>query len=311
MTTITRLDRDLLALALRQHAVVTTEHLRALGFTPAAIHHRVGTARLHRIHRGVYAVGRPDLSRHGRWLAATYACGDGALLSHTSAGLLWRILERGDERPHVTLPTRSGRRRRAGVTVHRSGTLQPMDAGERDRIAVTSPARTVFDLAAVLSARELKGAVRQAVRLGLADLAALDEQAQSRRLDRRAVALRRVLAFYIPGEELTESELEARFLELCTRHDIPLPDMQVRRGPRRLDFVWSRLRLVVETDGRRDHDGDVGRADDRARDRALIADGFTVLRFGWAEVVNDGAAVAGELRAIMDRLAGSTVERTA
>src|SRR4051812_3199772 len=125
MTRNSRPDPGLLALARRQHGVVSTAQLAELGLTRDAIANRAATHRLHRVHQGVYAVGRPDLTRHGRWLAAVLACVDGTALSHGPSGLLWEILERGDERPHVTVPTHAGRRRRPGIIVHRSATLSP------------------------------------------------------------------------------------------------------------------------------------------------------------------------------------------
>jgi predicted transcriptional regulator of viral defense system len=109
MTTLSRQR-----LVRRQHGLITTRQLRQIGLTTAAIRHAVDTGGLHRVHRGVYAVGRPDLTRHGPWLAAVLACGEGALLSHGPAALLWGISESGDERPHVTVPGDNGRLAPAG-----------------------------------------------------------------------------------------------------------------------------------------------------------------------------------------------------
>jgi very-short-patch-repair endonuclease len=294
----TRDSREVFALARRQHGVVTYQQLRELDLSPEAIDHRSEIGRLHAVHHGVYAVGRPDLTREGKWLAAVLSCGDVGLLCDTPGGLLWGILESGNERPQVLVPGGSGMAERPGMRVHTSTILRPQDASTFRGIPVTSPARTVFDLASHLGPAALKAAVRQAVRLDLATLEDLAELAPIGHRERRAGRLRRVLDGYIPREELTQSELEARFVELCARRHLPMPQMQRRAGRYRSDFVWEEFRVVVETDGRRDHATVLGMADDRAKDRALVAAGYVVLRFTWAEVVNDPATVARELKAI-------------
>src|SRR3954452_22146099 len=118
MTARTR--HDLGRLAASQHHLLTTSQLHAAGLTKAAIRWAADDGRLHRVHPGVYAVGRPDLTREQRWLAAVLACGDGALLSHRAAARLWELVAWGGERPEVVLPHASGRRGRAAFDVHRS-----------------------------------------------------------------------------------------------------------------------------------------------------------------------------------------------
>src|SRR4029450_613126 len=107
---------------------------------------RTGPGHLHRIHRGVFAVGHPGLSREGRWMAAVLACGPHAVLSHISAAELWGML-RSKRRPsppssedaaHVTVPTQAGRRPRHGIVVHRSGTLVPSQVTRRLGVLVTT-----------------------------------------------------------------------------------------------------------------------------------------------------------------------------
>jgi very-short-patch-repair endonuclease len=298
MTTFSR--PDLPELALARHGVVAHGALLAAGLTPAAIRHRVRTRRLHVVHRGVYAVGRPQLTREGHWLAAVLVCGDGAALSHLSAALLWRLVERGDERPHVTVPTRAGRSAPLGVTVHRSGTLTDADVVVRYGIPVTSLTRTLIDRAATLEQQALRAEVRQAVLIHRIDLGAL-RAAVSHPLSAPGRArLRAVVDLYL-APDLSRSELEERFLALCRRHRLPQPAEQVRSGQYRADFVWHDARLVVETDGRATHDNAVAFLDDRVRDRALRASGYDVLRFTWAEVVHRPAAVAREIRAAIER----------
>src|ERR1700748_2666509 len=75
----------------RQHGVVARRRLLALGYSAKGIRHRLASGRLHRVHQGVYSVGRPSVGPYGRWMAAVLACGAEAVLSHSSAAALWRI----------------------------------------------------------------------------------------------------------------------------------------------------------------------------------------------------------------------------
>jgi len=174
MACTNRADLEVWALARRQHGVVTGAQLRAMGLTRSAISHRVRTGRLWRLHRDVFAVGRAELTREGRWLAAVLACGEGAALSHLSAAALWEIRERLPPRcAQVSVPTHAGRGRRRGVDLRCVTTLRTNDVSERNAIPVTTLQRTLIDLAAILEEKQLKSALRQSERrhrLNLADL---------------------------------------------------------------------------------------------------------------------------------------------
>ena len=211
------------------------------------------------------------------------ACGEGAALSHLSAAALWEIRERLPPRcAQVSVPTHAGRGRRRGVDLRCVATLRTNDVTERNANPVTTLRRTLIDLAAILDEKQLKSALRQSERrhrLNLADLRVfLDEFS---RYSPRHARLRRLLEDYIPAR--TESEVEAAFVELCARHDLPLPETQVPIGAYRADFLWRDRGLVVETDGRDTHDGFIAFRDDRVRDRAMKAARFEVLRFTGAK----------------------------
>src|SRR3954464_11500831 len=127
------------ALVRAQHGVIARRQLLAAGVSEKAIEHRLRTGRLRRVHRGVYAVGRPELTQHGRWMAAVLACGRGAALSHTSAAALWGIRPEHAGRIHVSLP--DGRRpKQPGIRTHRRARL---DATAKDGIPLTSPIATL------------------------------------------------------------------------------------------------------------------------------------------------------------------------
>jgi hypothetical protein len=189
------------------------------------IHRRILAGRLHRVHRGVYAVGHANLSIEGRWMAAVLACGEGAALSHRSAAELWGLLRvRQNAWVHVTVPTDNGRKRQRGIHLHRSPLLQSAAlTSMRKGIRLTTPARTIADLKRTARDHEVRKAIRQAEILGLP----LDQPTDG-----------------------TRSDLERLFLGICRRHRIPKPEVNVRLGPYTVDFRWRNERLVVEVDVR-------------------------------------------------------------
>lgn len=167
-TTLHKLGRAAWALARRRHGVIARRQLVDLGASRAWIEHRIARGRLFRVHRGVYAVGRRELTRKGRLMAAVLRCGAGATLSHRSAAVLWRILERWRGPIDVSLGAAVSRRP-SGIAVHRTRTLTDQDVITHEGIPVTTPARTLIDLATVLGPNQLEAAVNEADALGLID----------------------------------------------------------------------------------------------------------------------------------------------
>jgi predicted transcriptional regulator of viral defense system len=173
-------DERAAAVASRQHGVATRRQLEAAGFDSKTITRRVRRGQLHRIHRGVYAVGHRAPSWHGRWIAAVLACGEGAVLSHHSAAALWELLKPIEGPIHVSAPTTSGRAARRGIHLHRCPSLvtsrEPSPSpsylhqeGERGRrlltyrhrIPVTTIQRTIDDLDETVPPYLLRRAKRQ------------------------------------------------------------------------------------------------------------------------------------------------------
>src|SRR5919109_3706665 len=137
---------ELLRVARLQHGVVTRPQLLELGYSPKAIEHRIAKRILHRVRRGIYAVGRPQLTIHGHWMAAVLSCGPEAALSHLSAAALWRIRPSSSNPIEVTVP-RSVGPRRPGITVHRRPTFVAADVTRNHAIPVTTPICTLIDIA--------------------------------------------------------------------------------------------------------------------------------------------------------------------
>jgi very-short-patch-repair endonuclease len=264
-------DAIVAAVAGRQHGAVSIAQLHEAGLSDAAVMRRVRARRLHKLHRGVYAVGHIAPSNERRWMAAVLALGKTAVLSHRSGAALWDLLPADTGPVDVSLPSRSGRQRRQGIRIHRPVSWEARETTRRRGIPITSPAQTLADLRPVVSASELRRAIRQADVLGLST-----------------------------GPEIvpdrTRSELERQFLWLCRRHRLPLPAVNRRIGELTVDFCWVERGLIVETDGYRYHRGRTAFEDDRARDLRLRALGYEVVRLSYRQVFDDSAQVAAVLQ---------------
>ncbi len=287
-------DERLAQLATRQHGVVSRYQLFRLSFTRGLIEHRLETGLLHRVHRGVYAVGHRSLTLHGRWMAAVLACGPGAVLSHRDAAALLGLRESAAGAIEVTAVGRS-RHNRRGIRVHRPRSLHAEDRTIRDGIPVTSLARTLLDLAEVLNLRQLERVVEEAERLRLFDLRAIERLLARCRGHRGARSLRRVLApRKLPGLE-ARSELERRFVDLCRDAGLPLPALNVSVEGYEVDAFWPAQRLIVELDGYAFHRTRKSFEQDRVRDATLQLAGQRVLRITHRRVVYDAEAVVATL----------------
>lgn len=282
-------------LARQQHGVITRRQLLAFGLTPSAIRHRLAEGRLHRVFRGVYAVGRPELGRHGRWMAAVLACGEGAALSHDSAAALYGI-RAGTGQIHVSVPFPRDPCL-PGITVHRRSAFE---VTRRRGIPVTTPVCTLVDLATRMSADGLEAAVNEADKLGLTDPETL--RTALRGLGRRPGTAKLARLLDRRMFRLTDSALERRFLRLVARAGLPAPLTRQWVEGFRVDFYWPALGLIVETDGLRYHRTPAQQAHDRRRDQAHAAAGLTVLRFTHAQVVFEPRHVEDTLRAVTRRL---------
>jgi very-short-patch-repair endonuclease len=289
-------------LAARQHGVVSRVQLLELGLSVEAIRHRVARGRLHPVMRGVYAVGRAELSRRGRWMAAVLACGPGAMLSHESAAALWGIRNAEGAEVEVSLPAPSARRR-PGIRVHRRTRLGRADLATHHSIPLTSPIRTLLDLATRLRADGLETAINEADKRELVDPDFLRAALGVRAGQPGVAVLRKLLdrrTF-----TLTDSELERRFMPIALRAGLAPPLTQKRLNGFRVDFFWPDLGLVVETDGLRYHRTAAQQARDRVRDQAHTVAGLTHLRFTHAQVRHEPAYVERVLRTTSRRLAAA------
>jgi len=275
-------------LAERQHGVVARRQLLALGFTTDAIFHRLRKGRLHPLYRGVYAVGRPELTQHGRWMAAILAKGPAAVLTHRSAASLYGIALQKGNAIHVAVPAHARRRSSRGITVHRRTELS---ATARQGIPVTTITDTLIDLATQTTRDALEQAINEADKRDLIDPEALGEAAEHTRRP-GAAKVRRVTRRFLR----TDSPLEREFLRIVKRAGLPPPQTQAHVNGHRVDFHWPELHLVVETDGLRYHRTAAAQAADRQRDQDHFLAGLTALRFSRVQVKDDAAHVEAVLR---------------
>lgn len=270
--------------------------LLELGLTVEGIRHRLARGRLHRLHTGVYSVGRREVNQFGRWMAAVLACGEGAVLSHSSAAALYGI---GPERHgEIEISVTANRQpRRDGVRVHRRTAIETTTHGG---IPVTAPTQTLLDLATRIGDRHLEAAVNNADKLDLIDPERLRSELESDTGQPGVVRLRRLLdeATFT----LTDTELERRFLPLARKAGLPKPLTQHHVNGHRVDFYWPDLRLVVETDGLRYHRTATQQTRDRERDQAHQAAGLTPVRFTHAQIRYHPEQVVTTLIAVGRRL---------
>ena len=293
------------AIARRSHGIVTRAELLALGFSRQAIEHRLHNGRLYRHAPGVYSVGTPDLTKHGRLMVAVKQCGAGAVLSHLSAAVLWGIWSREPRRITVTVPRRRNPRA-AGVQVRRR-TLAPEDLAENFGIPVTSPLRTVIDFAAEHGTNATERVVLEADARNVLRADTLRGQLVGRRepgapllcaiLDRDAFVL-------------TESELERLLVPLALRAGLGRPETQVMVNGHRVDFYFRDIDLVVEANGLRYHRTALQQKKDRLREQAHAAAGTASVAFTHHQIAYEPDYVVATLVSIRSaRLAGARPSR--
>lgn len=261
---------------------------------------------------GVYAVGRPQITQNGLWMAGVLCAGEGAALGYRSAAAHWGIL-----RPGLTVEVIRGRSRgrcRARINVdgaetsiplraRRSRSLPERDIAIREGIPVTSVARTLLNLASGLSPSALERAFLEADRLGVLVDEDLIDCASRANGHRGAIKFKQMIMRRIPDLGDLRSVLEAMFVTLCRDEGIERPETNVLVGTYEVDCIWRSRRLIVELDGYEFHRGLEMFERDAERSNQLRSDGWTVLRFTWRMLTAQPSLVADQVK---DVLAGAT-----
>jgi very-short-patch-repair endonuclease len=278
----TRPESVVLAIAARQHGVVTTTQLLAAGWSRDVISGRRGWLR--RVHRGVYLVG-PLAAEHTAAMAAVLAT-DGEV-SHYPAAVLWDWRPPREGPMHVI----AARRGRPGITVHRVA-LNPADISRRHGIPVTSAARTLLDIAATEPTAELERALNEAGLQRRVSPHSLNEQFSRYPHHRGTAALKNAITI---EPRLTRSDLERIALGLIRRARLPEPETNVRVEGHEVDLLWRDHGLIVEIDSWAFHSMRSSFEQDRRRDQRLTTAGYRVIRITDRQLTNEPELVVATL----------------
>jgi very-short-patch-repair endonuclease len=272
--------------------------LLELGIGRGAVERRVAMGRLHRVHRGVYAVGHRVLDWRGVLMAAVLACGPGTLLSHRGAARLWGIRPDSSRVVDVTV-VGCGRRRRPGIGVHGVRALDPRDVTALDGIPVTTLPRTLLDLAEVAPTDRVARAIEEAERKRIFDRRALEELLERSPGRRGRRPLHSLLADSGPIEPATREELERRFQQVIHQARLPHPLINTLVEGFEVDAYWPDHHLIVELDGYETHGTRTAFEDDRERDTLLLLAGYRVVRITWRQLTREPEAIVERLRRLL------------
>ena len=284
-------------IATAQGGSISRAQLLSAGLDDDAIDWRARNGWLYREHRGVYLVGHEALAPLAREQAALLAAGENAVISHSSAAVVWSVARHPGPDVHVTL-TVGRRRSRLGLIVHRGPELEPHEIRQIQGLPVTSPARTLLDLAAT-GYLDLERAFADAHAQGLVkpyELAAAIERAGPRRGVRALTAL-----INDNASGYTRSQAERLLRRLIREAALPEPRFNVRFQKYELDAVWPDQRLVLEVDGYSYHGHRAQFESDRRKDLALTAAGYTVIRVTWRQLCSEPLAVVAVIATALGR----------
>jgi very-short-patch-repair endonuclease len=276
---------------------VSVPQLEALGFTERMVRVRAARSDLHRVHRGIYAVGHARLTARGRWMAAVLACGPGAVLSHRAAAALHDLRTIPGGPVDVTAATRHALK---GIRCHfATASLHPDDVTTVDAIPVTTLERTHLDLAEILNPQRLRTSLEQLQHRNLLKLNRFEALIARSHGRHGLKPLQHALSELTDEVPWTQSELERAFLELVRDAGLPMPEVNVMVEDELVDFYWPRSDVVVEVDGYRFHNSRRSFDADRRRDTRLQISGRTVIRVTHRRIAYERRALVVDLRELL------------
>lgn len=296
-------------LASRQDGVLTRRQLIAAGVDAHKVDSRVKNRVLRKLYAGVYAFGHDRLTPLARQRAAVMAGGPNAVLSHRAAasllGLLppngkLEVIRSSSPDRHRPPPAHASRAIHPGLTIHRTRSLAATEVTSRHGIPVTSPVRTVINLAERESPKTLDLAIRRGVADKILEIGEL-ARAVDRCRGRKGIAkLRKVLEKWNPGKLLTRSELESKMSDIFVDHGIPAPIINDRRAGYEIDFQWDGSNILVEGDGGMFHLSPADRNRDYRKMLDLAASGHTVVRITDNMVLNEPRKIGITVRKLLE-----------
>lgn len=292
-------DRDRVARAIadRHHGVAGRDELLAAGVSRGQIKGSLKAGRLRPMFRGVYSVGHAAVSTEGWCQAALLACGEDAVLGHRTASHLWSF-RRDDIFPVSVIVPGSGGRKHDRIEVRRTR-LDSSEWMTLDGLRLTTPARTIVDMAGELSPRAMRRLVERAQDLKRFDATRIETVLQRDPRRPGCRPLLHLIALLQPDQDGAKSYLERLFLKLIRKAGLPPPEVNVEIEGRERDFVWRKERLIVEVDGYAFHSSRRAMRRDRARDRELTAALWRPARFTYEEVAFEPAGTADELKRLL------------
>ena len=268
--------------------------LLAVGLDEKTVWRWAQAGYLHWVLPRVYAVGHQAPSAEADLAAALLYAGPGAMLSHATAAWWWGLIDEQPKTISVSTPRRC--KSLKGVEVHGRRSVERV---WHKGLSVTLVAQTLLDYATVCTLRRLRRAIAEADYQRLATPAELEAVLATGRAG--SAKLRQAIAIHQPRLARTLSLLEELFLELCERHELPVPSVNVTVEGFLVDAFWQQHRLVVEVDGHRAHATPARMKRDRERDLALRRAGYTVQRYSWWQVTDQAELVAADVRAALTR----------
>ena len=290
---------------------MSLDQLRQLELTRRAASHRAEVGGLHRVHRGVYAVGHPAIRRVGALRAALLACGEGSAVSHGTAAAFWGLRDHWPVLIDITVRCQTGRKI-DGIYCRRCRYPNNDEVMVHDGVLCTTPARTLVDLAGVLSISSLRRVVERAAVLKLLDLDVLDKAIRQGKGRRGVKTLLRILEDWRTKDGSVpnlRSDFEALVLPQLLARGLPRPacnvSLQIDGYRMTPDFLWESLRVVVETDGEGSHGTPVAFQRDRKRDQILVAAGYRVARATWRQMHHELDDVVSRISRTLEIAAAS------
>lgn len=294
-----RVDERIRALARRQHWVVTFAQLLGLGLSRDAIAWRVRRGRLWPLHRGVFLVDHEVPPPLAAETAALLAIGHGAVLSHHTAAHLHRLLTHPTQPVHITVVGRA-LAQRPKLRIHRTNTLTRSDVRRHRGLPLTSPARTILDLSAVLTVGRLEPLVAEAERRLNVSEDALREQL-ARNPGRSGTRVLRSVIEAPGGPGFTRTRAERRLLRLLRAARLAPPRAGAPLGGFEVDLLWPDHKLVAEFDSFTFHGDRLAFERDRHRDAVLHGLGYTVIRITWRQLTGEPEAVVALIARMLER----------
>ena len=281
-------DASIARVAGRQDNVISREQLLAIGVGRGAIARQLERRRWQRLHRNVYLIGAAPPTLRARARAATMTCGEGAVTSHRAAAAIYGLMPAGGD-VHVTVPGRNPGTR-DGVQIHRVTTLSVNDVVVRDGLTLTSPARTICDVAGTESLSDTERALNEARVQRLVADSALERVIERTPTMKGSSVIRQLLRAN-DDSGYTRSEAERRMRRLAKAAGLEQPLTNTRLLGHEVDFLWPDQRLVVEVDGYQFHGHRQRFESDRRRDQQLVAAGYRVVRVTWIQLRDEPIAV--------------------